>query len=232
MAEPITCDYTSATEKSFISSDSNGKMIEKNIIEIEGRFLLKIRVNAFHGMYGEDVYKHINSFLKVVEPLKIRGISHDRFRLSVFPTSLSGAAKQWFTNECIGTISTWDNLIEKFILKFHNLCEYDMEEETDDEVYDLHTFDNVPKIFKIDDVHDTYVNRDELNKIKHKVTRTHWSGKCGTIPTMKLPGMLQVGTMTYFQDHSWYDNLADGKLKDETLALKTKIEGAWGDVIR
>ncbi|GKB62604.1 hypothetical protein Tco_0918790 [Tanacetum coccineum] len=45
----------------------------------------------------------------------------------------------------------------------------------------------------------------------------------------KLPGMVQVGTMTYFQDHSWYDNLADGKLKDETLALKTKIERAWGD---
>ncbi|GKB62603.1 hypothetical protein Tco_0918789 [Tanacetum coccineum] len=45
----------------------------------------------------------------------------------------------------------------------------------------------------------------------------------------KLQGMVQVGTMTYFQDHSWYDNLADGKIKDETLALKTKIEGAWGD---
>ncbi|GJW59642.1 hypothetical protein Tco_0108977 [Tanacetum coccineum] len=27
----------------------------------------------------------------------------------------------------------------------------------------------------------------------------------------------------------WYDELADGKLKDETLALKTKIEGSWGD---
>ncbi|GKF01999.1 hypothetical protein Tco_0028922 [Tanacetum coccineum] len=27
----------------------------------------------------------------------------------------------------------------------------------------------------------------------------------------------------------WYDELADGKLKDETLALKAKIEGSWGD---
>ncbi|GKB87567.1 hypothetical protein Tco_0959839, partial [Tanacetum coccineum] len=32
-----------------------------------------------------------------------------------------------------------------------------------------------------------------------------------------------------FQDHMWYDELADGKLKDETLALKAKIEGPWGD---
>ncbi|GKF37375.1 hypothetical protein Tco_0114133, partial [Tanacetum coccineum] len=77
MARPITCDYISATEKSFISSDSNGKMIEKRFIEIEGEFLLRIRDNTFHGMDGEDVYKHINSFLEVVEPLKIRGLSHD-----------------------------------------------------------------------------------------------------------------------------------------------------------
>ncbi|GKC71308.1 hypothetical protein Tco_1117191 [Tanacetum coccineum] len=149
MARPITNDYISATEKSFISSDSNGKMIEKNIIEIEGKFLLKICDNVFHGMDGEDVYKHINSFLEVVEPLKIRGLSHDRFRLSVFHISLSGATSKWFTKECISTISTWDNIVENFILKFHDLCEHD--EETYDEDYDPHKFDNVPEIFKIDD---------------------------------------------------------------------------------
>ncbi|GJV48315.1 hypothetical protein Tco_1438527 [Tanacetum coccineum] len=27
----------------------------------------------------------------------------------------------------------------------------------------------------------------------------------------------------------WYDELADGKLKDETLALKAKVKGSWGD---
>ncbi|GJZ01067.1 putative reverse transcriptase domain-containing protein [Tanacetum coccineum] len=42
----------------------------------------------------------------------------------------------------------------------------------------------------------------------------------------KLPGMVRVGRMTYFQDHRWYDELADGKLKDETLTLKAKIEGS------
>ncbi|GKE48806.1 hypothetical protein Tco_1480064 [Tanacetum coccineum] len=45
----------------------------------------------------------------------------------------------------------------------------------------------------------------------------------------ELARMVRVGSMTYFQDHSWYDVLADGKLKEETLALKTKIKGSWGD---
>nr|GFB61199.1 hypothetical protein [Tanacetum cinerariifolium] len=45
----------------------------------------------------------------------------------------------------------------------------------------------------------------------------------------ELPGMVRVESMTYFQDHKWYDELVDEKLKDETLALKAKVEGSWGD---
>ncbi|GJY78771.1 hypothetical protein Tco_0484572 [Tanacetum coccineum] len=45
----------------------------------------------------------------------------------------------------------------------------------------------------------------------------------------ELPGMVQVGCMTYFQDHKWYDELVDGKLKVEALMHKAKVEGSWGD---
>ncbi|GJU48050.1 hypothetical protein Tco_1217605 [Tanacetum coccineum] len=125
-------------------------MIEKNFIEIEGSFLVKIRDNAFNRIDGENVFEHINSFLEVVEPLKVRGLSHDRFRLSVFPISLLGAASKWFTNECIGTISTWDDLVEKFIQKFYNLFDHDEEEEAEDDD-DPNMIDDVPEIFKIED---------------------------------------------------------------------------------
>ncbi|GJY76224.1 hypothetical protein Tco_0481340 [Tanacetum coccineum] len=123
MAGPITKEYIFATSKSFISNDTNGKMIEKNFIEIEGTFLLKIRDNTFHRNKGEDVFKHINSFVEVVEPLKIRGLSHDRFRLS-------------------------DDLVEKFVLKFYNLCKHEEHEETNDE-NDPDVSNDVPEIFKI-----------------------------------------------------------------------------------
>ncbi|GJV01870.1 hypothetical protein Tco_1335439 [Tanacetum coccineum] len=122
MARPITNDYISATMKSFVSRDNNGKMIKKNFIEIEGKFLLKIHDNIFHLMDGEDVYKHINS-----------------------------ATSKWFTNECIGTISTWNNLVKKLVLKLHDLYEHDEEEETNSGDYDPNTFDDVPEIFRIED---------------------------------------------------------------------------------
>ncbi|GJU83438.1 hypothetical protein Tco_1285803 [Tanacetum coccineum] len=92
MAEPIVKEYISATSKSFVSNDIDGKMIKKNFIKIEGTFLLKVRYNTFYENEGKDVYKHLNSFLEVVEPLKIKGLSQDRFRLSIFPISLSGGA--------------------------------------------------------------------------------------------------------------------------------------------
>ncbi|GJX81245.1 hypothetical protein Tco_0329394 [Tanacetum coccineum] len=235
MAGPIMKGYISATYKSFISNDNNGKMIEKNFIEIEGTFLLKIRDNTFHENEGEDVFKHIHSFLKSVELLKIRGLSHDQFRLSVFPTSLSGAAKVWFTNECIGTISTWDDLIEKFVLKFYNLCEHEEHEETNDEI-DPDVIDDVPENFKINGNEEPWSEigvQHQCEPYRLKNRKAKWPTSNSNIDRFcnggELPGMVQVGTMTYFQNHSWYNELVDGKLKDGTLALKAKIEGSWGD---
>ncbi|GKA16068.1 hypothetical protein Tco_0695815 [Tanacetum coccineum] len=197
MEEPTTKEYISATCKSFISNNTNGKMIEKNFIEIEGTFLLKIRDNTFHGNEGEDVFKHINSFLEVVEPLKIRGQSHDRFRLSVFPTSLSGFKTydeyaQELNNKTQGNEEPWSEIGVQ-----HQLC---------DHICEPYRFKN--------------------GKAKWPTCNSDIDGFCNG---GELPGMVRVGTMTYFQDHSWYDELVDGILKDETLALKAKIEGSWGD---
>ncbi|GJY27199.1 hypothetical protein Tco_0401925 [Tanacetum coccineum] len=150
MAGPITNDYISATRKSFVSNDNDGKMVEKNFIKIEGTFLLKIHDNAFNGIDGENVFEHINSFLKVVEPLKVRGLSHDRFRLSFFPISLSSAASEWFRNECVGTIFTWDDLVEKFIQKFYNFFDHNEEEEAEDDD-NPDEINDVLEIFKIED---------------------------------------------------------------------------------
>ncbi|GJR52449.1 hypothetical protein Tco_1402970 [Tanacetum coccineum] len=124
-------------------------MVEKCIVEIQGTFLVKIRDNAFNENIRENAFKHIDKFLEVVGPIKINGLTQDRFRLSVFLVSLAGATSEWFTKECIGLITTWDNMVKKFVMKFHYLSDHDEEEETeeDDNPNDM---DNVPEIFKIE----------------------------------------------------------------------------------
>ncbi|GJT07056.1 hypothetical protein Tco_0841518 [Tanacetum coccineum] len=146
MAEPN--DYITATRKNFVSNDNKGRMVEKCIVEIQVTFLVKIRNDAFNGNDGENAYEHINKFLKIIGPIKINGLTQDLFRLSIFPVSLAGAAYEWFTKECIGSIITWDNMLEKFILKFHHLFDHNEEETEEDE--NPKKMDNVPEIFRIE----------------------------------------------------------------------------------
>nr|GEY16693.1 hypothetical protein [Tanacetum cinerariifolium] len=72
MAEPS--EYVSVTLKNFLSNDNKGRMVEKSFLEIQGTFLVKIRHNTFDGIVGENAFKHIDNFLKVIGPLKIKGL--------------------------------------------------------------------------------------------------------------------------------------------------------------
>nr|GEV18175.1 hypothetical protein [Tanacetum cinerariifolium] len=137
-------EYISVTRKNFLADDNKGRMIEKSFLKIQGTFLVKIRDNAFNGIIGENVFKHIDNFLEVVRLLKIKGLSQDRFWLSIFHISLAGIASKWFKNDCI---TTWEILVEKFIQKFYQLSDDHEEIEIDED----DNPDDIAKIFMIKD---------------------------------------------------------------------------------
>ncbi|GJX49915.1 hypothetical protein Tco_0276760 [Tanacetum coccineum] len=232
-------------------------MIERNFVEIQGAFLVKIRDDTFNGIIGENAFEHINKFLEVVEPIKINGVSKDRFRLRIFSISLAGAACEWFKKDCIGSVTTWEDLVEKFIQKFSQLS-YDNEEieaEEDDDP------DDIADIFKIEGNLFDYetplckafndfnyllkIHRDlftfDIQGIRtyedyglNNTLKRDLEEPCSDIDGFcnggELPGMIRVRSMTYFQDHKWYNELADGTLKEETLMHKAKVEKSWGNV--
>ncbi|GJW79090.1 hypothetical protein Tco_0140772 [Tanacetum coccineum] len=241
MAKPN--DYISATRKNFVSNDNVGRMVEKSIIEIQGTFLVKIRKNAFNGNIGENAFKHIDKFLEVVEAIKINGLTQDRFRLSVFPISLAGAASEWFTK------------------KFYHLSDNDDEEETDKDDDPSKTND-VPKIFKIEDLftfmiqgtkaYEEYESNNHMTGdlgepwsengvpyqlCDHICEPYHFKNRKAKWPTYssdidgfcnggELLGMVRVGGMTYFQDHKCsFENFHE--LDHDVL---TKLEECWWKV--
>ncbi|GJT35141.1 hypothetical protein Tco_0925560 [Tanacetum coccineum] len=120
-------------------------MAEKSFLEIQGTFLVKIRDNTFNGTIGENAVEDIENFLEVVRPPKIKGVSHDRFRLSVFPISLAWAISEWFKKDCIGSMTTWEDLVEKFVQKFYHLSYNNEEREADKD----DNLDDIGEIFKI-----------------------------------------------------------------------------------
>ncbi|GJW33271.1 hypothetical protein Tco_0053303 [Tanacetum coccineum] len=208
----------------------------------------------------EDVIGHIGKVLEILDLVKIAVWTLFQLRMKAFPLllskdakkwwmnegngnipiSLAGAASEWFTKECIGSITTWDNVVEKFIMKFHHLSDHDEEEETEEDDNPNET-DNL--------INDKAKGTEELwsesrvpyqlcdhicEPYRFKSGETKWpactSDIGGFCNGRKLPGMVRVGSITYFQDHMWYDELADGKLKDETLALKAKIKGSFENI--
>ncbi|GJS80805.1 hypothetical protein Tco_0747346 [Tanacetum coccineum] len=192
----------SLPKKNFISDDNEERMVEKSFLEIQGTFLVKIRDNTFNGIIGENAFKHIDNFLEVVGPLKIKGLSQDRFRLSVFPILLAGAIET---------------------------------DENDDP-------DDIADIFKIEgnlfDFETPYQNESvyfqyQRNQDLRGNGKTKWPTYSLDIDGFcnggQLPRMVRVGCMTYFQDHKWYDELTDGKLKEEALMHKARFEESWGD---
>ncbi|GKC11639.1 hypothetical protein Tco_1008421 [Tanacetum coccineum] len=147
MAEPDLNEYISITRKNYLSDDNRGRMVEKSFLEVQGTFFVKIHDNTFSGTIRENAFEHIEKFLEVVVPLKIRNVSHDRFRLSVFPISLSGAANEWFNKEYIGSVTTWEDLVEKFFRKYHLLSHINEEIKADEDSDEMNV---VAEIFKIE----------------------------------------------------------------------------------
>ncbi|GKD77039.1 hypothetical protein Tco_1339660 [Tanacetum coccineum] len=142
IVEPVLEEYITVTRKNYILGNDRGKIVKKSFLEQIGTFLIKIRDNAFSGTNGEDAIEHIEKFLEVVGLLKILNVSDDRFRLSVFPISLTSASSDWFKEECIGLITSWEYLTEKFFGKFYPPSRTNKEMKADEDEVSWDQTDN------------------------------------------------------------------------------------------
>ncbi|GJU60100.1 hypothetical protein Tco_1237866 [Tanacetum coccineum] len=61
----------------------------KNAYELKGKFLDDLHKNAFSGTNREDAVKHIEYFLKIIDPIDLPNVNQDKLRVVVFPISLN-----------------------------------------------------------------------------------------------------------------------------------------------
>nr|GEX65326.1 hypothetical protein [Tanacetum cinerariifolium] len=94
------------------------KIDEKAHIELKGQFLKELRDNTFNGADNEDVSKHIEKILDIVDLFHIPKVTPDQIMLQVFPMSLTGAVSRWLRNEPAGSIKTLETLKKKFLSKY------------------------------------------------------------------------------------------------------------------
>ncbi|KAJ4718833.1 DNA-directed DNA polymerase [Melia azedarach] len=72
----------------------------------------------FNELAHEDPNAHIANFLEICDTFRHNGVSDDAVKLRLFPFSLRDKAKSWLSSLPPGTITTWDDLAQKFLAKF------------------------------------------------------------------------------------------------------------------
>ena len=71
----------------------------------------------FHRLPSENPNAHLTSFIEVCETIKYNGVTEEALRLRLFPLSISNRAKHWLTSQPPDSITSWNDLVHKFMTK-------------------------------------------------------------------------------------------------------------------
>ncbi|GJU55521.1 reverse transcriptase domain-containing protein [Tanacetum coccineum] len=93
-------------------------LILTNQFELKIGLLNLVTSIAFHGFENDDHHSHIRRFTKITQTVKLNNVSHDVVKLLLFPFSLEGATRTWLKKEPPNSITTWNDLVSKFVNRF------------------------------------------------------------------------------------------------------------------
>ncbi|GJW08234.1 hypothetical protein Tco_1570657 [Tanacetum coccineum] len=226
---------------------------EKNAYELKGKFLDDMHNNAFNGTNGKDTVEHIEYYLKIIDPIKLPNVDHDKLRVVVFPISLAGGARRWFdkTKESI----TCGDEIEVSDDESSDLEEYRSDKEETAKFFKIETdvfeyetplclaFNEFNYILKVDPdlqkilwglkpmkITKTIGSRNGT-KIYHGVMRNHeLKLEFGQNQNhSNIHASLSTKKLSVRHGQSVYKALEDNELKDEALRNKAIMEGLISD---
>ena len=72
----------------------------------------------FHRLPSENPNAHMTIFIEVCDIVKYNGVTEEALILRLFPLSFSDRAKHWLTRQLPDSITSWNDLVLKFMTKF------------------------------------------------------------------------------------------------------------------
>ena len=92
--------------------------IQANNFELKSVTVQMLQNILFHGLPHENPNMHLTNFLEVCDTIKYNGVTKEALRLRLFPFSLGDRAKHWLTSQPPDSITTWNDLVQKFLTKY------------------------------------------------------------------------------------------------------------------
>ncbi|GKA34142.1 reverse transcriptase domain-containing protein [Tanacetum coccineum] len=89
-----------------------------NQFKLKTGLLNLVTAISFHGFKNDDPHSHIRRFTKITQTVKLNQVPSDVIKLMFFPFSLEGAARTWLEKEPPNSITTWNDLVSKFVNHF------------------------------------------------------------------------------------------------------------------
>jgi hypothetical protein len=89
-------DYASPRCEDIKVQESDSKL-EATKYEIKSKIIEMVAAKPFEGMVTENPYRHIRHFTTLCNMVRQKGVPDEWFKWNLFPYSLSGEAKTWYS---------------------------------------------------------------------------------------------------------------------------------------
>nr|GEV18380.1 reverse transcriptase domain-containing protein [Tanacetum cinerariifolium] len=86
--------------------------------ELKHSLINMMTSKQFFGLEKDNPHDHIRWFNKITSTIKYKDVPNSVIKLILFPFSLVGVARRWLKKEPSRSITTWDDLVSKFINEF------------------------------------------------------------------------------------------------------------------
>ena len=92
--------------------------IEANNFELKPALITMVQQHQFIGHPSEDLNEHRGRFMRMANTVKLNGVRPEVIKLQLFPFSLRDVATTWFDSLPVGSVNTWEELVEAYMSRF------------------------------------------------------------------------------------------------------------------
>ena len=92
--------------------------IEANNFELKLALITMVQQHQFTRHPSEDPNEHMGRFMRMANTVKLNGVRPEVIKLQLFPFSLRDVAATWFDSLPVGSVNTWEELVEAYMSRF------------------------------------------------------------------------------------------------------------------